>query len=112
MQLLYAFFLLHGRLSRSAWLQRLLALGVTCAAFAMLAGALFGEPGKTLFAAFFAWGAVALSAQRLHDTGRSASHLFLLLIPVAGPLWLLLLMCRRGTGPMALPAYAQVDIAK
>lgn len=110
MQLLSAFFLIHGRISRAVWLQRLFALGVTCAAFAMLVGALFGEGTKTLFSAIFLWGALALSAQRLHDTGRHAPTLLLLLIPVAGPLWLMLLMLRRGAH--AQSDYAQVDIAK
>jgi uncharacterized membrane protein YhaH (DUF805 family) len=109
MPLLSTYFLSHGRISRTVWLYRLLAVGVSCAVLAMLAG----ESGKALLAALFLWSAGALSIQRLHDTGRAGWRLLMLAIPVLGPLWLLFFLCRRGgeTGSRQR-AYAKVDISK
>ncbi|PXX27151.1 DUF805 domain-containing protein [Burkholderia sp. MS455] len=43
---------------------------------------------------------IAVSVRRLHDTGRSGWFLLLGLIPVVGPILLLVWMCSRGTaGP-------------
>lgn len=57
------------------------------------------------------WGMAATSTKRLHDSGRSAGWLLLVLIPVLGPLWLVwLLWVRRGRrdanayGPARQPA--------
>lgn len=45
----------------------------------------------------FYWAAYCLMAKRCHDIGRSAAWLFVLLIPVAGPLWLFAVLgFRRG----------------
>ncbi len=35
--------------------------------------------------------------RRLHDVGKGWWYLFISLIPIAGPIWLLLLMCSDGT---------------
>lgn len=120
MELLSSFFLSHGRIARGTWLARVLALGVLCTAFGLLAHQAAGEAGQALFAAIFMWGAVALSIQRLHDIGRSGPTMLLLLIPVVGPLWVLLLLCRRGAeganrhglDPLARLDYLKVDITK
>ena len=74
----------------------------------------------TLIVASGTWGALAISTQRLHDIGRSGPSLLLLLIPVLGPLWVLLLLCRRGgegknrygDDPLSRHDYLQVNIAK
>jgi uncharacterized membrane protein YhaH (DUF805 family) len=118
MQLLSAFSLSHGRLSRSAWLCRLLASSLLCAAFAMPAAAIAGESGQALFAALFVWSAGALSLQRLHDIGRTGPSLLVVLVPVLGPLALLVFLCRRGAqggnahgpDPLARHDYARVNI--
>ena len=120
MQVLSAFFLGQGRICRAAWHYRMLAIGVICTAFAMLADSIMGEAGKALFAAAFVWSAGALSIQRLHDTGRSGQSLLFLIIPVLGPLVVLFFICRRGhaganlhgVDPVAPSDYAQVNISR
>lgn len=120
MELLSFYFLSHGRIARATWLSRVLALGVLCTAFGLLAQQIAGEAGQALFAVIFMCGAAALSIQRLHDIGRSGPTLLLSLIPVLGPLWILLLLCRRGgegrnlhgLDPLARLDYLRVDITK
>lgn len=41
---------------------------------------------------------LALSVRRLHDIDKSAWYILLAMIPVVGPIWLLVLYCQRGTG--------------
>ena len=40
---------------------------------------------------------IAVSIRRLHDIGKSGWWLFISLIPIAGPIWLLVLMFIEGT---------------
>lgn len=42
----------------------------------------------------------SLCIRRLHDTGKSSDHLFLILIPFIGPVILFVLLCKKG-GPKA-----------
>jgi uncharacterized membrane protein YhaH (DUF805 family) len=120
MELLAKYFLCHGRINRRTWLARVIALGLVSLAFGMLADAMLGDPGAAVFALAFTWGALAVSAQRLHDIGRTGAGLLLLLIPVLGPLWVLLLLGRRGgegknrygDDPLSRHDYLQVNIAK
>jgi len=120
MALLSAFFIGHGRIHRGLWLYRVIALGVLCAAFGLLAREIVGELGQAVCAAIFLWGVAALSIQRLHDIGRSGASLLLVLIPVLGPVWVLLLLARRGgegsnrygDDPTARHDYLKVDISK
>ena len=37
--------------------------------------------------------ALAVAVRRLHDIGKSGWYYFIILIPLAGPIWLLVLMC-------------------
>ena len=39
---------------------------------------------------------LALDVRRLHDIGRDWYWIFIALIPIAGPIWLLVLECREG----------------
>lgn len=120
MELLASFFLAHGRLSRGMWFTRMLCLGACCAAFGLLAREFFGEAAEAVFALLFLWSACALSAQRLHDISRRGASLLLALIPVLGPVWVLLLLCRRGSegdnryghDPLARFDYLKVDISR
>jgi uncharacterized membrane protein YhaH (DUF805 family) len=120
MAMLSAFFLGHGRINRGQWLFRLIVLGVLCAAFGLLAREVAGETAQAVFAAIFIWGGCALSTQRLHDIGRAGLSLVILLIPVLGPIWVLLLMLRKGgegnnrygADPMARHDYLKVDISR
>lgn len=118
MKLLSAYFLCHGRVARVSWLFRLTLLAISCAAFGMLAGNIFGNSGAAIFAALFIWGAGALSIQRLHDIGKSGRVLAAFIIPVVGPIWILVQLLRPATGgsnqfgpnPMAYMDYLKVDI--
>ena len=38
----------------------------------------------------------SLCIRRLHDTGKSSDHLFLILIPFIGPIILFVLLCKKG----------------
>jgi uncharacterized membrane protein YhaH (DUF805 family) len=43
---------------------------------------------------------IAVLVRRLHDTGKSGWYYFVSLIPIAGPIWLLVLLCTEGNkGP-------------
>jgi uncharacterized membrane protein YhaH (DUF805 family) len=120
MQLLTSYTLRFGRISRGIWLGRIAGLALFCTAFGMLAEWAFGSAGAAAFAFVFVWSASALSAQRLHDRGRSAWWLFLLLAPVIGPIWLTWQLLRRGDAaanaygdnPAVRSDYLQVDIAR
>lgn len=110
----------YGRIARGTWLFRLAILGVVCAAFGTLAQSFLGGGAAALFALLFLWCASAISVQRLHDHGRSGWTLLALLVPVAGPLWLLLQLFKRGVegrnryggDPAARMDYLKVNIAE
>ncbi|CAB3787667.1 DUF805 domain-containing protein [Paraburkholderia caffeinilytica] len=91
-----AFFLSRGRITRSEWLTRIIIAALVCAAFGSLAGSWFGEMGAAVFAIVFLWSAVALSTQRLHDIGRRGWSLLTAIVPVFGPIWVLIHVLRRG----------------
>ncbi len=120
MELISSYALRYGRVARATWLFRLVLLSVSCTAFGLLAQSILGGPGASLFAALFVWCAGAVSIQRLHDIGRSGWSLLTLLIPVLGPLWLLLQLVKRGVeggnrhgqDPLARMDYLRVDITK
>lgn len=40
--------------------------------------------------------ALAVAVRRLHDTGKSGAYILVGLIPIAGPIWLLVLLCMEG----------------
>jgi uncharacterized membrane protein YhaH (DUF805 family) len=119
-EVLSRYFLSHGRIPRAIWFGRIGLLAIVCSAFGMLADALAGDAGAALLAVLFVWGASATSIQRLHDIGRRGTAMFLLLIPILGPVWLFMLLCRRGAegtnrhgaDPMARHDYLRVDIGK
>ncbi len=39
---------------------------------------------------------LAVLVRRLHDVGKSGWFYFITLIPIAGPIWLLVLLCKEG----------------
>ena len=120
MTLLARFFDYQGRIARSTWLGRTIALAVVAIAFGFLAGALAGDAGRALVAAIFVSGAAALATRRLHDAGRTAWSLAVVVVPVVGPLWLLFQLTRPGvegrnrygSDPLARFDYLTVDIAR
>lgn len=112
------FFLSHGRIARSTWLFRLTLLVLFSAAFGLLSQSAWGDRGGAIFSVIFLWCAGAVSTQRLHDLGRTGWALCSVLIPVVGPLWLLLQLCghgvegknRFGSDPATRADYLQVSI--
>lgn len=90
----------EGRLSRTSWLFRSGLALIACTAFGMLAHTLFGNTGAAIFAAIFLWRATSISIRRLHDANRSGKLMYVVFIPVLGPLWLFWLLIQKGTaGP-------------
>lgn len=118
--LLSAFFSPHGRITRGEWLTRVVIAALVCTAFGTLAGGSFGEVGSGLFAVLFIWMAIALATQRLHDVGRRGSALVAAIVPVIGPLWVLVQLLKRGADhpnrfgadPSSRADYLQVNIAE
>jgi uncharacterized membrane protein YhaH (DUF805 family) len=88
----------RGRLRRSSF--GLASLGLICAfagLFALMDAAIGRGSTLVLYPAFY-WAALALCTKRLHDRGKSPFWLFLLLIPILGPLWTAIeLALFRGT---------------
>lgn len=86
----------------------------------MLVDTLFGHAGATFIAFVFVWCGVALSIQRLHDTGHSGWSLLAFIVPVVGPLWLLWRLLQKSDAKnnryganLDKPCdYLQVDISK
>ncbi len=118
-ELIASFLLGDGRIARGTMFYRLFTLAALCTAFGMLGGELAGSYGSAIFAAVFLWCTCALFLQRLHDIGRSGWTLFVLLIPILGPIWLLTQLLKRGVeghnrygnDPMARSGYLAVDIS-
>ena len=87
-------------------------MALACALLGTLAATAWGDAAAAIF-----------SARRLHDAGFSGRQLLWVMLPVLGPLWLLVALLRRGAdGPNrfdsrfdARPAprgdYLQVNIA-
>lgn len=92
------FFALGGRAPAGEWLVRsVLAL----AAFLLVSAGVEAAVGRTatlpLYLALY-WSLLALAIRRYHDAGYSGARLFLLLIPLAGLLWVgIELLFRGGT---------------
>lgn len=120
MKLIEATFLFRGRITRGTFLWRIALLGVVCAAFGTLGGQVAGEWGTAVFSAVFLWGALAAAAQRLHDIRRSGWALLMLIIPVFGPVWVVIQLLRKGASgrnrygddPAANADYLHVDIGR
>lgn len=90
------YFLPWGRIPRLTWLGRLVLLGLVCAGLGLLLGLAAGDRWQNAAAVVFVAGALALTAKRLHDAGTSGWWLLLLLVPIIGPLVVLLLALRKG----------------
>ena len=89
---------LRGRLSRPAfWLGSLAVWGAFAVLFVFLESA-FGRSATFVLYPPLLWLLAVLCIQRLHDRGRSAAWLLVVLIPIVGPLWLIVeLALRAGT---------------
>lgn len=119
-EFLVSFFFVNGRISRGSLFYRLGVIGVACVSLGMLLGALFGNNGSALMAAIFVWSAIALAAQRLHDIGLSGWQMLSLLIPVLGPIYMVVQLLKKGAvgknkygnDPLTRAGYLMVDISQ
>ncbi|WP_206954522.1 DUF805 domain-containing protein [Trinickia acidisoli] len=118
--LFFAFLLTRGRITRSEWLTRVAIAALVCAAFGDLAGNAFADVGSGPFALLFIWSAIALATQRLHDIGRRGSALVFAIVPVIGPIWVVVQLLKRGAehsnrfgaDPASRADYLKVNIAE
>ena len=87
-----------GRLSRKRFWMAYLFLLLTMMPVYSLDFAVFGAPFVfyPLYSVALLVPSLAFSVRRLHDTGRSGWHLLWGLIPVAGVIILIILLCRKG----------------
>lgn len=85
-----------GRLSRGCFNVLLPLVLLLFAALYVLIEALGSETLTWLLYPFTAWALLVLLARRLHDQGRSLASLLWVLLPIAGPLCLLVLLCCRA----------------
>ena len=91
-------FSFRGRVPRSTfWWTGILLWAVFVVLFVFLDDTLGHTSTLVLYPPFF-WIAAALAVKRMHDRGKSPVWLLIALVPVIGPLWLLVdLGLLRGT---------------
>jgi len=89
------FLSLSGRIPRSTFNWSSLALLLSFIILFVFLDATFGAQSTWVLYPFAAWGALALTAKRLHDHGKSMLALLVFLIPLLGPLWLCVKLCFR-----------------
>lgn len=98
----YILFSFAGRIGRRAWwlwgVAALLGLALYATVLLRVAG-VSPETTDLLVNLLLVWPAVAISAKRWHDRGKSAWWVLVVLIPFVGWLWALIENgCLRGTG--------------
>ncbi len=82
-----------GRIPRRVFLLSGLLLGASFVLLFLALESMAGHRWTLLLYPFFYWALAAFLVKRLHDRGKSPSWLLLLLVPLIGPLWLLLELC-------------------
>jgi uncharacterized membrane protein YhaH (DUF805 family) len=91
-------FSFSGRAPRAAFWLTSIAIGAVFVVLFVFLETAFGRPSTLILYPFFFWLAAATAVRRLHDRGRSAWFLLILIIPILGPIWLLIeLAFRAGT---------------
>lgn len=87
---MHVLFHFNGRISRSDfWLKGMLPVTALNVLAIILYEDGFSEITTFLFAAMLFIPAVAMYSKRLHDRDRSAWHILIALLPVLGPIWLI-----------------------
>ena len=88
----------NGRARRSEYWWFILFLWLTYLACAAIDGVL-GTPPVLTVASFLLLiiGSISSNVRRLHDIGRGGVWLVLNLIPIIGPIWMLVLLVKEGT---------------
>ena len=86
----------RGRLTRQAFWWWSIAAWTAFAVLFVFLDASMGHAATALLYPPFFWMLLALMVKRLHDRGQSAPRLLWFLLPVAGPIWLLVTLGFRG----------------
>lgn len=95
----YAVF--NGRARRKEYWMYMLFYTIIAAGITIFEGAI-GAYGliSLLGSLFFFLPSLSVTIRRLHDINKSGFWFFISLIPLIGPIWLLILVCQEGTsGP-------------
>jgi len=88
----------RGRIARGTFWWTLVLAGIAFAVLFVFLDSVFGRPATLVLYPLFFWVAAAAAVKRMRDRGRSPAWLLAALVPVLGPLWLLLeLGMLRGT---------------
>lgn len=88
----------RGRISRFAFWIASISLWSAFAVLFVFIEAAFGRGATLILYPPLLWFQIALAVKRMHDRGHSAFWLFIAVIPILGPLWLLIeLGFRVGT---------------
>lgn len=85
----------HGRISRTEYWVVCLALVILGTAVGLI-GLANEQPWALTITLVLIWPNLALNSQRLHDTGRSGWYQSIALVPVAGPIMLIVALLERG----------------
>jgi uncharacterized membrane protein YhaH (DUF805 family) len=80
----------HGRIPRSKFWLTILSLGLAFVFLLIFIEKIFGRAGSLALYPPFFWAGAAVVTKRLRDRGKSPVWLALVLIPLFGPLWLLI----------------------
>ena len=87
-----------GRIPRSTFWVTTLLLALTFVLLLISIETVFGRTSSLVLYPPFFWAFAAIVAKRMRDRGKSPAWLLLVLIPLLGPLWLLVdLGVLRGT---------------
>ena len=87
----------HGRTSRPDYWWAVLASFLVGLVLALLGSA--AESLMALYALYYFAGIIpnlSMSIRRVRDMGKSWPWIFINLIPIAGPIWFLVLLCRSS----------------
>ena len=88
----------RGRISRSTFWWTVLSLAFVFVLLYTFLDATFGYTSTLLLYPPLFWALAAVMAKRMRDRGRSPAWLLVAIVPLLGPLWLLIeLGLRRGT---------------
>lgn len=91
-------FRFRGRSSRFDFWTTFIGFGLVFVVLFVFIEVVFARPATLILYPPLFWVALALGARRVHDRGRSAWWLLVVLIPILGPLWLAIeLGFRAGT---------------
>ncbi len=109
----------EGRITRRDWLIRLVLTGLACSAVGALTVNIFGAQSANFYSILFLLVAIPVTVQRLHDVSLGGGMLLWLLVPVAGPLIVLMQTMRPGVAganrygknPADMLDYAEVKIS-